>query len=141
MDYLSQLRIIAKNSGGIINNKIAAEHGISDRIPFEHTITAPSGKVSSKAIQEECKIYYIKPELFGLGKTMLTTLRNKVAGYDLERTICDIVRSRNKVGSETFLAALKMYAASPKKDLNKLNTYATEMRIAGIVRKYLEVLL
>ena len=53
MDYLSQLRIIAKNSGGIINNKIAAEHGISDRIPFEHTITAPSGKVSSKAIQEE----------------------------------------------------------------------------------------
>lgn len=141
MDYLSQLRIIAKNSGGIINNKIVAEHGISDRIPFEHTITAPSGKVSSKAIQEEFKIYYIKPELFGLGKTMLTTLRNKVAGYDLERTICDIVRSRNKVGSETFLAALKMYAASPKKDLNKLNTYATEMRIAGIVRKYLEVLL
>ncbi|MEZ3467371.1 MAG: hypothetical protein K1W40_02580 [Schaedlerella sp.] len=141
MDYLSQLRIIAKNSGGIINNKIAAEHGISDRIPFEHTITAPSGKVSSKAIQEECKIYYIKPELFGLGKTMLTTLRNKVAGYDLERTICDIVRSRNKVGSETFLAALKMYAASPKKDLNKLNTYATEMKIAGIIRKYLEVLL
>ena len=141
MDYLSQLRIIAKNSGGIINNKIAAEHGISDRIPFEHTITAPSGKVSSKAIQEECKIYYIKPELFGLGKTMLTTLRNKVAGYDLERTICDIVRSRNKVGSETFLAALKMYAASPRKDLNKLNTYATEMKIAGIIRKYLEVLL
>ena len=141
MDYLSQLRIIANNSGGIINNKIAAEHGISDRIPFEHTITAPSGKVSSKAIQEECKIYYIKPELFGLGKTMLTTLRNKVAGYDLERTICDIVRSRNKVGSETFLAALKMYAASPKKDLNKLNTYATEMKIAGIIRKYLEVLL
>ena len=141
MDYLSQLRIIAKNSGGIINNKIAAEHGISDRIPFEHTITAPSGKVSSKAIQEECKIYYIKPELFGLGKTMLTTLRNKVAGYDLERTICDIVRSRNKIGRETFLAALKLYAISPRKDLNKLNTYATEMRIARIVRKYLEVLL
>ena len=142
MDYLSQLRIIAKNSGGIINNKIAAEHGISDRIPFEHTITAPSGKVSSKAIQEECKIYYIKPELFALGKTMLTTPSgNKVAGYDLERTICDIVRSRNKVGSETFLAALKIYATSSKKDLNKLNTYATEMKIAGIVRKYLEVLL
>ena len=141
MDYLSQLRIIAKNSGGIINNKIAAEHGISDRIPFEHTITAPSGKVPSKAIQEECKVYYIKSGLFGLGKTMLTTLRNKVAGYDLERTICDIVRSRNKVGSETFLAALKMYATSSKKDLNKLNTYATEMKIAGIVRKYLEVLL
>ena len=59
----------------------------------------------------------------------------------MERTICDIVRSRNKVGSETFLAALKLYAVSSKKDLNKLNTYATEMKIAGVVRKYLEVLL
>lgn len=117
-------------------------HGISDRTPFEYTITAPSGKVPSKAIQEECKIYYIKPELFNLGKTTLTTpFGNKVAGYDLERTVCDIVRSRNKVGSETFLSALKMYAASPKKNLNLLNAYALEMKIAGVVRKYLEVLL
>lgn len=117
-------------------------HGISNRTPFVHTITAPSGKIPSKAIQEECKIYYIKPELFHLGKTTLTTpAGNNVVGYDLERTICDIVRSRNRVSSETFFAALKMYATNSKKDLNKLNTYATEMKIAGIVRKYLEVLL
>ena len=107
MDYINQLKLIAENNGGIINNKIAAEHGtpramlsklcmnnkiqyivcgryifnndmqdellsismrsnlfvfshetalflhgISDRTPFEHTITAPSGKVSSKAIRK-----------------------------------------------------------------------------------------
>ena len=197
MDYISELKRIAKNNGGIINNKIASDHGISravlsklcldnkiqriargqyifnddiqdellsismrsnsfvfshetalflhgisDRTPFEHTVTAPSGKIPSKAIQEECKIYYIKSELFSLGKTTLTTpAGNEVAGYDLERTICDVVRSRNRVGSETFLSALKLYAVSPKKDLNKLNRYATEMKIAGVVRKYLEVLL
>lgn len=196
-DYISELRLIAEYNGGIINNKIAFEHGISramlsklcsenkiqrivrgqyifnddiqdellsismrsdlfvfshetalflhgisDRTPFEHTITAPSGKVPSKSIQKECKIYYIKPELFNLGKTTLTTpAGNKVAGYDLERTVCDIVRSRNKVGSETFLSAIKMYAANPKKDLNKLNSYAAEMKIAGVVRKYMEVIL
>lgn len=197
MDYYNKLKLIAEKNGGIINNKLAAEHGISrailsklcldnklqritrgqyifnddmqdellsislrsnlfvfshetalflhgisDRTPFEHTITTPSGKVPSKAIQEECKIYYIKPELFDLGKTTLTTpAGNKVAGYDLERTICDIVRSRNKVGSETFLAALKQYASSSGKDLNKLNAYATKLKIASVVRKYLEVLL
>lgn len=197
MDYINELKLIAENNGGIINNKIANEHGISravlsklcldnkiqriahgqyifnddmqdellsismrsnlfvfshetalflhgisDRTPFEHTITAPSGKIPSRAIQTECKVYYIKPELFDLGKTtLITPAGNKVAGYDLERTICDIVRSRNKVGSETFLSALKMYTANPKKDLNKLNAYATEMKIAGVVRKYLEVLL
>lgn len=61
--------------------------------------------------------------------------------YDMERTICDIVRSRNKMGTETFLTALKLYAASPKKDLNRLNDYARQMRMANVIRKYLEVLL
>lgn len=117
-------------------------HGISDRMPLEHSVTAPSNKVPSKAIRQDCKIYYIKPELFELGKIKLTTyFGNEVTGYDLERTICDVIRSRNKVGSETFLAALKMYAADSKKDLNKLNSYAKEMKIAGLVRKYMEVLL
>lgn len=117
-------------------------HGISDRMPFEHSVTAPSNKVPSKAIQQDCKIYYIKPELFELGKTKLSTqFGNEVTVYDLERTICDVIRSRNKVGSETFLAALKMYAANPNKNLNKLNNYAKEMRVAGVVRKYMEVIL
>lgn len=117
-------------------------HGISDRMPFEHSVTAPSNKVPSRAIQQDCKIYYIKPELFELGKIKMTTpFGNEITVYDLERTVCDVIRSRNKVGSETFLAALKMYAANPNKNLNKLNSYAKEMRIAGIVRTYMEVVL
>ena len=189
MDYIAELAAIAKEHGGIIETKIAAQHGISkamlyklckedkihriikgqyilpddmedellsiskrstqiifshetalflhgisDRTPFEHTITAP--------IKAECKVYYIKPELFELGTTELKTpAGNLVPCYDLERTICDVIRSRNKLGTETFLAALKLYAANPKKDLNKLNSYAKKMRVANILRQYLEVLL
>jgi predicted transcriptional regulator of viral defense system len=117
-------------------------HGISDRVPFEHTVTIPSDRVLANSLREECKVYYIKRELFGLGKTTLPTpAGNQVPVYDLERTICDIVRSRNKIGTETFLAALKAYAANPKKDLNRLNAYAKQMRLSNIIRKYLEVLL
>lgn len=197
MDYMTKLSAIAKSHGGIIETKIAAQHGISramlynlckenkihrivkgqyilpeemqdellsiskrseniifshetalylhgisDRTPFEHTVTAPSGCIPSAAIRTECKVYYIKPELFELGKTTLrTTAGNDVVAYDLERTVCDVIRSRNKIGTETFLAALKMYAASPKKDLNKLNSYAKQMRVSNVLRKYLEVLL
>ena len=86
----------------------------------------------SRAIRDECKIYYIKPELFELGRTTLKTpYGNTVLAYDLERTICDCVRSRNKMGSETFLAALKAYAARKDKNLNLLYDYATKLRIVG----------
>ena len=117
-------------------------HGISDRTPFEHTVTAPSGCIPSAAIKAECKVYYIKPGLFELGKTMVQTpAGNPVPCYDLERTICDVIRSRNKIGTETFLSALKQYAASPKKDLNRLDEYARQIRVSGVLRQYLEVLL
>ena len=117
-------------------------HGISDRTPFEHTLTVPTGNIPSAAVQSECKMYFIKPELHALGRTtMKTQFGNKVSCYDLERTICDIVRSRNKVGTETFLAALKAYAVRPDKDLNRLYSYAKQLRVSVILRKYLEVLL
>ncbi len=197
MDYMAELTAIAQEHGGIIETKIAAEHGISkamlyklckdnrlhrviqgqyvlpddiqdellaisnrserivfshetalflhgisDRTPFEHTITVPSDYTPSASIKSECKVYYIKLELFELGKTTLKTpAGNDVPAYDLERTICDVIRSRNKLGTETFLAALKLYAASPKKDLNKLTSYAKQMRVANVLRQYLEVLL
>ena len=143
-DMHDELFSISKRSDNIIFSHETALylHGISDRTPFEHTITAPSGCVPSAAIKSECKVYYIKPELFELGKTTLKTpAGNEVFAYDLERTICDVIRSRNKIGTETFLAALKMYAASSKKDLNKLNNYAKKMRVSNILRHYLEVLL
>ncbi len=134
---------------GLRSNKIIFSHetalflhGISDRTPFVHTVTAPSDCIPSSAISEQCKLYFVKPELFELGKiTMKTTFRNKVNTYDLERTICDIVRSRNRVGTETFLSALKLYAARPDKNLNRLYDYAKQLRVSGVLRKYMEVLL
>ncbi len=197
MDYMTELTAIAKSHGGIIETKIAAQHGISkamlyklckedkihrivkgqyilpddmqdellsisnrservifshetalylhgisDRTPFEHTVTAPSDCIPSAAIKAECKVYYIKPVLFELGKTTLRTpAGNNVPAYDLERTVCDVIRSRNKLGTETFLLALKLYAASPKKDLNKLYSYAKQLRVEKVLRQYLEVLL
>ena len=139
-----ELLSISKRSNQIILSHETALflHGISDRTPFEHTITVPSDYTVSAAIKNECKVYYIKPDLFEIGRTTLNTpVGSEVPVYDLERTICDMIRSRSKVGTETFLAALKLYAASPKKDLNKLHSYAKKMRVANVLRQYLEVLL
>ena len=117
-------------------------HGISDRTPFVHSVTAPTGKIPSRSIQRDCKVYYVKPDLFEVGRTVLKTPSgNFVTAYDLERTICDCIRSRNKMGTETVLAALKAYSNCKDKNLNLLFDYATKFRVASVVRQYLEVLL
>lgn len=117
-------------------------HGISDRTPFIHTVTAPSDCVPSPALKSVCKVYYVKTDFFELGKTtMRNSFGNMVEVYDLERTMCDVIRSRNKLGTETFYSSLKNYVTSSKKDLNKLSIYAKELRVTDILQKYLEVLL
>ena len=75
-DLPDELLSISKRSENIIFSHETALylHGISDRTPFEHTVTAPSGCIPSAAIKSECKVYYIKPELFDLGKTVLKPL-------------------------------------------------------------------
>ena len=117
-------------------------NGISERTPFEHTVTIPTSKTLSPSMSEECKIYYIKDELHDLGKVQLTTpMGNKVLAYDIDRTICDIVRSRSRMADETFITAIKNYAASSNKNLANLSLYASKMKVLSQVRQYLEVLL
>ena len=83
-------------------------NGLSERTPFIHAITIPSTAAIPLTIKEQCKCYYVKPELHKIGLIeKKTTFGNTVRCYDLERTICDILRSRSLMNEETVVAALK----------------------------------
>lgn len=117
-------------------------HGLSDRTPFVHSVTCPSYSQIPKSIQSVCKTYFIKDDLFELGTELISTpFGNMVKVYDMDRTICDVIRCRNRMEYETFLFALKAYAASKKKNLSKLRYYSEKLRIKGIVDRYMEVLI
>ena len=88
------------------------------------------------------KIYTVKKDLLDLGKlTVVNNFGHTVPMYDLERTICDLVRSRSNFEIQDFNTVLKTYVSKKDKDLNKLMKYAKAFRIDKIVRQYIEVLL
>ena len=87
-------------------------------------------------------VYTIKKELHDVGiVTMNTPFGNPVPVYDMERTICDLIRSRSGIEMQTFQDALKQYAKRKDKDLRKLMRYAQMFRVEKLLRQYLEVLL
>ena len=65
---------------------------------------------------------------------------NPIRIYDLERTLCDIVRGS---GSDIQIvsAAMKRYAADRNKDIHKLIRYADKLRVKSKITQYMEVLL
>ncbi|MCH3918810.1 MAG: type IV toxin-antitoxin system AbiEi family antitoxin domain-containing protein [Spirochaetia bacterium] len=117
-------------------------HGITERTPAFNSFTLPNGKRRSSALSKKCKIHHVKDEYFNIGKTTIKTFQgNEVPCYDLERTVCDIIRDKNKLDPETYLTSIKMYAISKNKDLTKLSSYAEKMGLVKKVRRALEVLL
>jgi predicted transcriptional regulator of viral defense system len=117
-------------------------HGYSDRDPIKYSVTLPSGYNTSQVKDDFVETFTIKSELFELGKIPFkTAFGNSIYIYDKERTICDILRSRNKLDHSIVNESLKRYVNDPAKDLNKLMHYAEALGIKGLVRKYLEILL
>ena len=117
-------------------------NGLSERTPFEHSYTIPQGKRLSSSFSKGFKSYYCKQELFNLGKiTVKTAFGNEVPCYDAERTICDVIKDKNKMDPEVYLVALKMYSKSENKNLKNLSMYAEKMNIVKKVRSALEVIL
>lgn len=91
---------------------------------------------------EGVKVYTVKKELIDLGITdAQTPFGHAVPVYDMERTICDLVRSRNNMEVQTLQGALKQYTRRKEKNLRKLMQYAAAFRVEKILRQYLEVLL
>ena len=70
-----------------------------------------------------------------------TTFGNTVACYNVERTLCDMVKDRRRIDEETFLNAVKSYAGYAGKDLSLLADYAEKLNLRSKIKKYLEVLL
>ena len=115
--------------------------GYSDRTPAQYTMTFPKGYNAPSLKQENLNIKRAMPELYSMGIIEINSPSgNPIRIYDLERTLCDIVRGS---GSDIQIvsAAMKRYAADRNKDIHKLIRYADKLRVKSKITQYMEVLL
>ena len=72
----------------------------------------------------------IKAELHDVGLTTAQTpFGHTVPVYDMERTICDLLRSRSRIEIQTFQGAMKAYARRKDKNLRILMKYAGMFKV------------
>ncbi len=116
--------------------------GLTDRTPLFYSATVPSGYNASALKAHVSKVYFVNRSLCLLG--LITTKSphgNDIKTFNLERTICDVVRSRNRLDVQFVNEALKKYVASKDRNIDRLYNYAKQFRIQKKVREYIEVLL
>lgn len=117
-------------------------HDLTDREPMQLTVTLKTGYNPSRLTADGIKVFTIKSELHEMGLTeTVTTFGNPVRTYDPERTICDIVRSKNTMETQVFQDALKQYVRRKDKNLHRLMEYAEPLRVKKILQQYMGILL
>ena len=117
-------------------------HNLSERNPLIYNVTLPYGYSGILQKQKNIKLNYVNRNILDLGVIeMKSPFGMKIKVYDIERTICDIIKNKNKIDGEIFGEALKEYARSKNKNLSKLTKYAKIMKIEKKVSEYMEVLL
>lgn len=84
-------------------------------------------------------LYYWKKEYQELGVVEKLIDGYPVKIYDIEKSVCDAVKYRTKIGMDIMSEILKTYLKSKDKNLTKLLEYAKKMRIEKVLRTYLDV--
>jgi len=115
--------------------------GYSERVPLNFHLTFPTRYNSHSLKNENVIITRVNDINYELGRTtVITPSGNQVVVYDLERSLCDVLRGSGD-DIQIIQYAMKKYASSKQRDINKLMRYARQLRVEPKVRKYMEVLL
>ena len=85
-------------------------------------------------------IFYFADKQYNTGIEEVDIGGSKVKIYDKEKTICDCIRLRNKVGTDVVKEAMQDYLKKKDKNISKLLAYAEVTRVKSIVGRYLEIL-
>jgi predicted transcriptional regulator of viral defense system len=115
---------------------------LTDRTPLRYSVSVPVGYHTISLNKSGHKIFYVNRKLFGLGViTLKSPHGNPIRVTGMERTICDILRSRNQMDMQIVYETLKCYVKRTEKDIDLLYAYAKRFRVQKIIREYVEILL
>ena len=119
-----------------------AWHELTTHIPKEHTIAIPN-KAHKPVLPgyPPIKLYYFSDARYVTGVENIKLNGQLIKIYDLEKTVCDAVYYRNKIGRDIVKEVMENYVGKRAKNIQRLMGYAETLRVATMLKKYLEVLL
>lgn len=112
-------------------------HGLSIKAPNDMYDITVKRSYNSVHLRKH-NVFYVDNDIYEIGLTEIeTSMGNKVKVYDIERCICDIIRSKNRMDLEHIKYSVREYIKREDKDLVKLSSYAEKLGIKEVVMDYI----
>jgi len=86
-------------------------------------------------------LYYWNEQSLTLGVEEVEYSSHKVRMTNAERSVCDAVRYRNKIGEDLCLEIIRNYLKRPDRKIGLIMEYAKALRVGRILGNYLNILM
>lgn len=136
---IRDINVIVEN--GVVSLKSAAYYyKLLDGEEGKIEITLNRDQKPPKLPYDFFSYYYTTSKFYEIGLNVIDQNGRKLKIYDIERTVCDIVRHRSKYDSYIVREVIENYLTSDGCDIEKLLDYASQLRVRSIIENYLEIL-
>jgi len=117
-----------------------AYHEITTQIPHFVYVALPRDAHKPVIAYPPTRYFWYSEKLLitGVEEHLFDGYRVKI--FDIEKTLIDCVKFRNKIGMDVVLEALKMYWRRPGANLDKLFSYASMFRVKRILQPIIETI-
>ena len=116
-----------------------AYHDITTHIPHSISIAVPRESRPPSLDYPPIAVHRISDQAYRADIEEHDIDGASVKIYNVEKTLVDCFKFRNKIGMDVVLEALKLYKAHKKDNFGRLLEYAKICRVDKVMRPYLEV--
>lgn len=116
-------------------------YGLSTDIPNEYQVAIEHTRKISLPDYPAIKLFYWKEQSLDTGINIVHEKKHEFKIYDVEKTVCDILRYRNKIDSETLNQVIKNYLSRKDKNIDLLIKYAQLFGVDKKMNEYINLLL
>lgn len=114
-------------------------HELSTSIPSRHYLASNRQTKLSIIDYLPLQIKYWNSTSFNTGISSVKIDNNDVRIYDLEKSVCDAVKFRGKVGEDITIEVIKNYVKSKKnRNIDKLMKYAEILKIDKTLETFIK---
>ncbi len=114
-------------------------HQLTTSMPQAFDIAVKRGRKITLPDYPAIELHHYTEKLLKIGVEVKKVEGFKVKVFDIERSVCDAVKFRNKIGMDVCSEIISNYLNRQDRNLTKLMDYARDLRVASILETYLEV--
>jgi predicted transcriptional regulator of viral defense system len=116
-----------------------AYHQLSTTVPPAFCIAIANKRKVEIPETLPIELYYWKKENleFGIMEAEISGFHVRIT--DLERSVCDAVKYRNKLGLDVCAEVIRSYLRKPNRNLSRLQDYAKRLRVFNTLKNYVEI--